>query len=249
MPPVTARKIGDWSSSAVTKYFQEYTFLHAYGNEWGHMYQGWRWTLARSVEGFDFLCLHLFVLKKCGIFVVNKTFTTMELSNANKAILLAIEKGYRINDYGNVWRKGKSITLHMGGNGYKRFVIKRKHSRSTYTIEAHRFQAFRKFGDKIFGRGLGVRHLNDNHCDNRYENIGIGTQSQNMMDVPKHIRKERSKRAGLKLRKFSDAEVDQIKNDRKNGMKYKELVDKYGASISFYKYMFNKSSYASEPRR
>ena len=49
-------------------------------------------------------------------------------------------------------------------------------------VKFHHMQAYEKFGDAIFEDGIVVRHLNGDPSDNSWDNIAIGTQSDNMMD-------------------------------------------------------------------
>lgn len=91
-------------------------------------------------------------------------------------------------------------------------------------IHFHRFQAYLKFGDEIFKSGIEVRHLNGNSLDNSFENISIGTHSDNMQDIPKEKRMLKSALANLKHNHKA------IIDDRKKGMKYSEIMLKYGIS-------------------
>ena len=76
--------------------------------------------------------------------------------------------------------------------------------------------------------------MNGDSTDNTYDNIGIGTESDNMMDVPKEKR----------IINASNPTYDHetILKDRKNGFTYKELMEKYSipskGTISF---IINKS--------
>ena len=60
-----------------------------------------------------------------------------------------------------------------------------------------RLQAFQKFGYKIYEQGIVVRHLNSDRGDDSWDNIDIGTQSQNLMDMPKEQRRKKAKHAGM----------------------------------------------------
>jgi endoglucanase Acf2 len=97
-------------------------------------------------------------------------------------------------------------------------------------------QAFKKYGYEMFKEGILVRHLNGVPTDNSYDNIAIGTASDNMMDIPVSVRRKKSSKANN-----VHNHIDIIK-DRKNGMTYAELMSKYNISskgtISF---IINKS--------
>lgn len=110
----------------------------------------------------------------------------------------------------------------------------------------HRLQAYQKFGENLFKPGIVVRHLNGNPVDNSYDNIEIGTESDNWMDIPKEKRIERARNAARMLpKRHSRDKIAMIKADRASGMSYNKLMKKYGISskgtISYicnHEYMF-----------
>lgn len=158
----------------------------------------------------------------------------MKKSKANKAILKAVEKGYTIDKKGNVYgiKNKNKLYLYNNRDGYYSFGIRMNKKR--ITIQVHRFQAYMKFGKKALEEGIHVRHLNNISTDNSWDNIAIGSQSDNMMDIPK---KQRRKNASHP--KYNHK---QILLDRKNGMKYTEIMKKYNiASKSTVSYIINKS--------
>jgi hypothetical protein len=63
-------------------------------------------------------------------------------------------------------------------------------SRVSINIAIHRLQAFQKYGDLLYEEGTVVRHLNGDPGSNAWDNIAIGTMSDNMFDIPKQIRIE-----------------------------------------------------------
>ena len=64
--------------------------------------------------------------------------------------------------------------------------------------------------------------MNGDSTDNTYDNIGIGTSSDNMMDIPKEKR--------IINASNPTHDHESIIQDRKNGYSYKELMEKYGIS-------------------
>ena len=62
-------------------------------------------------------------------------------------------------------------------------------------VFVHRLVGYYKFGEKIFDKNFEIRHLNSNSKDNSFDNIGIGSHSENMLDVDKATRVERAKHA------------------------------------------------------
>lgn len=149
---------------------------------------------------------------------------------------LSIEKGYYVDKKGDVFNKdGKSISLSSNnkGTGYKSFNIRVNGSNPTRSF-VHRLQAFQKFGDVIFKEDMVIRHLNGDSLDNSFENIGIGTLSDNMLDIPKEKR----------VLNASNPKHDHEKiiQDFKNGYTYKEIMEKYGiTSKGTVSFIVNKS--------
>ena len=149
---------------------------------------------------------------------------------------LSKEKGYYVDKKGDVFNKdGKSISLSSNnkGTGYKSFNIRVNGSNPTRSF-VHRLQAFQKFGDVIFKEDMVIRHLNGDSLDNSFENIGIGTLSDNMLDIPKEKR----------VLNASNPKHDHEKiiQDFKNGYTYKEIMEKYGiTSKGTVSFIVNKS--------
>jgi hypothetical protein len=146
------------------------------------------------------------------------------------------EKGYSVDKDGKVLNKdGKIISLSKNnkGQGYLSFNIRINGSNPTRSF-VHRLQAFQKYGDIIFKEDVVVRHLDGISTNNSYDNIGIGSFSDNMLDIPKE------KRIVNASNPTYDHEA--ILKDRKEGYTYKEIMEKHGipskGTISF---IINKS--------
>lgn len=161
------------------------------------------------------------------------------MTKTDEYTIEAKKKGYYVDKEGNVFSPNKKLAL-MKAQGRFKFSIRYLGVR--VVIPVHRFVAFFKFGDKLF-QNVDVRHLNGNSLDNSWDNIEIGSHSDNMMDVPKERRIQRAVHASKKIRRFDDDEVKKIIDDRNNGMKYKELCEKYNTSKSTLSYLFNNAQY------
>lgn len=135
---------------------------------------------------------------------------------------IAEKKGYIITDEGIVISPYKRKVGTYGKNKYLYFGI--RYNKKIIKVYFHRFQAYRKFRNQIFDRNLCVRHLDGNFLNNSYNNIEIGTYSQNSLDIPKEIRINISRYANVKYNKDL---IKLIKEDRYKGMRYKELITKY----------------------
>lgn len=119
----------------------------------------------------------------------------MSLSINNRAVALAHQKGYRITDDGVLLfiKEGQKPRQIKGSIDYKGDNKTVPYRRTGIRLDGkvrrlmfHRLQAYQKFGDKIFQKGIEVRHLNGNSLDNSYDNIGIGTLTDNRRDREKH---------------------------------------------------------------
>ena len=124
-------------------------------------------------------------------------------------VKIAYEMGYRVTDCGEVYYKDKKRKLNKCPNNkkpqYYKFSI-RIEGKST-TIKVHRLQAYQKFGDKIFESGIVVRHLDGNSLNNHLNNIDIGTQSDNIRDIPKEIRLKNAINASPYAKKHNHREI------------------------------------------
>lgn len=121
------------------------------------------------------------------------------MTKAHQAILKAVESGYTVNESGNVVnRNGVQIKSVISDN-YARFTIRLNNSHAA--VKVHRLLAYQKFGSVIFNKSIHVRHLNGNSLDNSYNNIAIGSASDNMMDKSPQARHESAKHAASFIKK------------------------------------------------
>jgi len=110
-----------------------------------------------------------------------------KLSKKNKALLVANEKGYKVNHNGDVFSPdGCELKLQKDKDGYCRFSV--RFLGEVIHVAVHRLQCYQKYGNKLFEKGIVCRHLDSNPSNNNYHNLSIGTQSDNMMDMPKELR-------------------------------------------------------------
>ena len=99
-------------------------------------------------------------------------------SNLAKTLVSAYEKGYRIINGEPYDPSGKLLKV-IKKNSYNWFSIRTgmRNNKFRNYVAIHRLIAYQKYGDKIFGEGIQVRHLDGNPSNNLDENIIIGTQS------------------------------------------------------------------------
>lgn len=168
-----------------------------------------------------------------------------KISHQQAALLEAYQKGYRVDDLGNVSSENtdKLKVWKSHKHGVKYFYFGVKYQGKKCNIPVHRLQAFQKFGTKLFDPGIQVRHLDGDSYNNRFENIAIGTQSENMMDRPEEQRIRLAKNAAKHKRKWSDEEIEKIKKMRESGHTYKQIRAVYPMALSTLSYILNGKTY------
>ena len=151
------------------------------------------------------------------------------MSQAQAALIRAYEKGYRVKDnvvYGI--HKKEPLKLGCSQSGYLFFNL--KIGRKTHKVFLHRLVAYEKYQEKLFEIGIVVRHLNGNSKDNSFNNICIGSQTENMLDRDPSQRLNHAIKASSCMRKYTQDQVTQIKAEHSNGLGYKALMEKFNIS-------------------
>lgn len=142
----------------------------------------------------------------------------------SKIEIIASKRGYVVSEEGVLYNpKGEEIGFIE--EGY--LITKLKRKNISTRLRAHRLQAYQKYGDKIFDKEIVVRHLNGNPLDNSWNNILIGTNKDNQMDIPKQIRVKRSLHATSFVRKYDKEEVKLFYKENKS---YKKTMEKFNIS-------------------
>lgn len=124
----------------------------------------------------------------------------------NKHEKTAHQKGYRVTKEGVVVGKKTNPVGWLHTNGYKRFKI-RDHEGKNANVSVHRLQAYQKYGEKMYQEGYVVRHLDNDSANNHYDNIAIGTMSDNAYDIEPERRKQRAIHASSFIKKHNHDEV------------------------------------------
>lgn len=151
------------------------------------------------------------------------------MSQSKTALMRAYEKGYRVRHnivYGLT--KKKPLNLNCTQSGYLYFNLRL--GKKSHKVFLHRLVAYEKYHEKLFEPGIVVRHLNGNRKDNSFNNICIGTQSENMLDRNPEQRLAHAIKASSYIRKYTKEQVAQIKADYSNGLGYKALMEKFNIS-------------------
>lgn len=137
---------------------------------------------------------------------------------------VAKEKGYRIDINGNAFSRKQTLKVRKRQKAYPYYCFNIKVEGKNRVIMVHRLQAYQKFGDALFGEGIVVRHLNGNSLDNSWDNIAIGTQHDNMMDIPAHIRLANAIRASSFAKKYDhDAVLEYYRHSKS----YKKTMEAF----------------------
>ena len=165
------------------------------------------------------------------------------MSKLNENIKECSEKGYEVLENGEVKGKIKILSLRIDKKGYKSFTFRNKNG-AREVVLVHRLQAYQKYGEKIFEKGIVARHLDGNSLNNSWNNIGIGTPSDNQMDRNESCRKNSATIASRKMQNNirSYEERCLIYEDLKNGISYSEIMNKHNiSSKGTLSFMKNKS--------
>lgn len=110
----------------------------------------------------------------------------MNTSNAEK---IAFEKGYRADEYGRVISpKGKYVSLFLNTR-YLKFSLRIKGK--IEKVRVHRLVAYQKYGESLYNPGIIVMHIDGISINNQYENIALGSQSENLTQYYQLIKAEK----------------------------------------------------------
>lgn len=101
--------------------------------------------------------------------------------------------GWRVDDEGFVERPcGRIVPArvqsHPGYSSYLVVSIRNRRTGEGYIIRIHKLTAYQKYGIRAFDDRVVTRHRNGNSLDNRPSNILIGSQYENIMDMPASLR-------------------------------------------------------------
>ena len=166
------------------------------------------------------------------------------LSQQNRALLLAYDRGYKIVDgdiiSGYSGNKLKGYKHERNGVFYYTFNIRLGYKKFC-PVNVHRLVAYQKYKDRIFETGIVVRHLDGDSLNNKDANITIGSQSDNMYDRDPEDLMAHSIKAATKLRRFTDIEILEIRAYRDKGYTYAEVMKHFNISStgSLFNYLNN----------
>jgi hypothetical protein len=134
-------------------------------------------------------------------------------------------KGYTVDKYGRLFNKlGVEVIGSVDNRGYRTTGVRMPDNR-VVRVCFHRMVAYAKFKNEIYKNGTVVRHLDGNPLNNNWNNIDIGSYSDNMMDIPKSVRVAKARLANMK---YDNDMVNMIKDLRSKGLKYTDIMAKTG---------------------
>ncbi len=153
---------------------------------------------------------------------------------------LAIEKGYKVTNDGILLNAKNKAIGSLDSSGYQRVTLKFNGKRPV--IYTHRLQAYQKYGEAVYSKGIVVRHLDGDKRNNSIDNIAIGTNRDNVMDRPAEERIRHANKATKKTIKYNRDEVVDFHNN--NGKVSKLTMEHFNISSSgTLHYILNKRKF------
>jgi len=158
-----------------------------------------------------------------------------DLSQSDQVILWAVQNGYHYKNNRIVSPRNNIKKYRDTNSGYYVFSfrprVEQYPKRRVFSILVHRLIGYLKFKEKIFDPLLLIRHLDGNQKNNNWDNLEIGTYSDNMMDKSAELRMRQSLQATIHTRKFNDQEIIAIREDSKiHGLSYNQIMVKWNIS-------------------
>jgi len=165
-------------------------------------------------------------------------------SKMSKILLRVYRDGYRVSKDGIPHNPlGKKLIGGVNSKGYHTISV--KVGKKTCGLSVHCLQAYQKFGDSIFDDEIEVRHFNSDKLDNSWDNIGIGTHSENMMDAPSDARIKTAFKAASVRRRFSDSQIKEIRKRRVGGDSLKSIAKDFKTSKGHISEIINRKIYTN----
>jgi hypothetical protein len=146
----------------------------------------------------------------------------------------AVQKGYGVRKNGQPFGPSGNIEgwlklRRRGSEDYYRVItVYDDAAKKPRQVYVHHLQAYQKYGTAVVGKV--ARHKNGESQDNRYDNIVLGTVRQNMMDIPSWERLKKAKKAAGAKRRFTSAEVRELRRRWRGGAKVMHLAAEKGVS-------------------
>lgn len=174
-------------------------------------------------------------------------------SKATAVLLAAVEKGYTISKAGRVTgtrgqplkQRTRNAAAHKDWRGHARllyYVFSVNFEGQSCPVDVHRFQAYHKFGAALFAAET-VRHLDGNSLNNHWDNLALGSHTDNSLDRPPPQRQAHAQKAADASRTWTDEEVRNIRQLYADGHPLWVLRQGYGGSHGQLSDMINRKTY------
>lgn len=164
-----------------------------------------------------------------------ETHNNLKFSGSER---IAKQRGYKVTKDGVFCGVRNNILTHKN-KGY--LCVSMTVDGKRKFLFAHRLQAYQKYGEDIYKRGVCVRHLNGDKSDNSFDNIAIGTNRDNIMDRSKAERQRISALAAKATIKYNRDEVVEYYN--KFNRSRKKTIEYFGMSKAGLHYILNDRKY------
>lgn len=149
--------------------------------------------------------------------------------------IIAAQLGYSVTSDGRVVNPhGKVLKTRADRGGYHYFSVRR-----VCKCRVHQLQAWQKFGEKMRGQGIEVRHLDNNPSNNSDENIAIGTKVENAADKSREVVMRAVLNAASYIRKHDHSSVIEF---YKQTHSYRKTQRRFGiTSLGTVHFIVNRS--------
>lgn len=145
----------------------------------------------------------------------------------NSAIREAFDRGYRILETGEIISPKNKIRVPcFGRSGYPSFNL--RINNRCCTIPAYKLCAYQKYGEFSFSCDC-IRHLDGNRKNTSWNNIELGTFSENQLDKSSDERVRAATIASHSfMMKWDEKDVLNIKAFYKSTKSYKKTMNQFG---------------------
>lgn len=151
--------------------------------------------------------------------------------NGLKSEQIAVSFGYHVDNTGVLYYLNQIVKPIKLPSGYYSFSINVANKKPVIVF-THRLQAYQKYGLELYNEGMLVRHLNDVKTDNRFENIQIGTHTDNFNDMSTASWNLKYEKAKNTRSRYSLEDRVELRKLFDQGWTYNRLMKKFGYSKS-----------------
>lgn len=161
-----------------------------------------------------------------------------EVSNRGK-----VRSVDRVVDHGGWFRRytGRVLSPMMHTSGYRAVNLKMSGRQKIAMVHALVLLAF----SGPAPAGMEARHLNGDRLDNRASNLAWGTRQENADDRRRHGTIASGERQGSS--KLTEADVLRIRVLRADGMRMRDLADKFGVSRTCISHVMSRKTWRHVP--